>query len=167
MKEIWKNIPGYKSLYKASNLGRIKNAKDYVLSSGDNGNGYKSLCLWKNRKDKRHYVHRLIALTFIPNPDNKSTVNHKNGIKNDNKLNNLEWMTYSENHIHAFKNGWRSTYPTSGSRNRNAKLTEAQVSHIRYLIRKGKTNRYLADHYGIDISGIYNIKMCKTWKHVK
>ena len=79
------------------NTGRIKK-----LSPGRVGSGYLAVDLWRNRHCYRKLVHRLIAETFIPNPDKKTTINHKNGHKDDNRVENLEWVTYKENLKHCF-----------------------------------------------------------------
>lgn len=110
--EIWKPIPGYEGLYEVSNKGRVKslerdiidkNGKKYhrkerILKSLPDGNGYFQVCLHDNKgESKRLRVHRLVAEAFIPNPDNKSQINHKNEIKTDNCIDNLEWVTAKEN----------------------------------------------------------------------
>lgn len=117
-KEIWKDIPGYEGCYQASNLGNIKSIPRYVsnhtgmllvkeklITQRKNKQGYMICYLSKNAKDECFRVHRLIAKTFIPNPENKPQVNHIDGNKSNNRLENLEWCTNSENQIHAFKNG--------------------------------------------------------------
>lgn len=120
VKEIWKDIPEYKGLYQASNLGRIKSLDRYVNHSIKNKkqkikgkiksirldsiNQCLIIDLSKNGKVKTLLVHRLIAKTFINNNLNKREINHKNGIKTDNRTENLEWCTSSENKIHAIKN---------------------------------------------------------------
>lgn len=99
-KEIWKDIKDYEN-YSISNFGKVKNNNTQkILMSRDNGNGYKIIRLWKNNKEKVMYIHRLIAIYFIQNLDNKPEVNHINGIKYDNSIENLEWVTRSENEIH-------------------------------------------------------------------
>lgn len=101
MNEIWKPIVGFEKLYTVSSLGKIRGTK--ILAPGDNGRGYFYVFLSKNGKEKRFYVHRLVAKTFLPNPENKPYVNHKNGIRNDNRVENLEWVTQSENELHKYK----------------------------------------------------------------
>lgn len=105
-KEIWKDIPNYEGLYQASNLGKIKNKKtNKVLAKRYDHSGYLSVLLYKRGKYETKKVHRIIAKIFIPNPKNKPQVNHINGKKDDNNINNLEWVTCQENIIHSYKTG--------------------------------------------------------------
>lgn len=100
MKEIWKNIDGYKN-YKVSNLGRVKNIKkNIILAPILKSTGYIQFGISENGKAKCALAHRLVAEAFIPNPDNKPQVNHIDGIKNNNIVTNLEWNTPSENSLH-------------------------------------------------------------------
>lgn len=96
--EQWRSIPGYEGIYQVSSEGRVKNAYGHVLKPEMARNGYKRIKLFDKKKFQ---VHRLVALAFIPNPDNKEVVNHKNGIK----VENLEWNTWSENVKHAYATG--------------------------------------------------------------
>ena len=101
--EVWEWIPGYEGLYQASTLGRIKSLiTNKILKDTQIKSGYKIISLSKNKREKLWRVHKLIALTFIPNPNNYPVINHKNGIKNDNRADNLEWCTYSYNSKHAY-----------------------------------------------------------------
>ena len=103
--EIFKDIPWYEWIYQISNLGNIKSfyktgwcwILNKILQYW-----YYHISLYKNKKLKRYRIHRLVAQVFIPNPDNKKEVNHKNWIKTDNRVENLEWNTRSENQKHAF-----------------------------------------------------------------
>jgi hypothetical protein len=111
MEEVFKDIKGYEGRYQISNLGNVKslkNKKEIILKGGIDSCGYKIVSLIDtNKKQSTKTVHRLVAITFIPNPENKLTVNHINGIKLDNKIENLEWNTYAENMTHSFNNGLR------------------------------------------------------------
>lgn len=113
MNEVWKPIPGYEEYYEISSLGRVKRIKvGHGTQAGriikeyfDKHTGYCRVALSVNSKVKDYSVHRLVAMTFLPNPEEKREVNHINGIKTDNRLENLEWATPSENRIHAYDTG--------------------------------------------------------------
>lgn len=117
MKEIWKDIKGYEGLYQVSNLGNVKSLKRWIRQYNDyiekekilkpcvNSVGYYIVVLYKNKKKKNFYLHKLIAEAFIPNPNNYPQINHIDGNKRNNDINNLEWCTQSYNMIHAFKIG--------------------------------------------------------------
>lgn len=97
-REIWKFVPGYEGLYMVSNKGIVKNCRTgKILKPHKIKNGYLQVCLCKDWNKKMFLVHRLVALAFIPNPENKRTVNHKDEDKTNNCVWNLEWMTYKEN----------------------------------------------------------------------
>lgn len=99
MDEIWKPIPNYEGYYEASNLGRIRSVYRYkrVLKPMISNTGYERVDLFKNRHRKQYSVHRLVAITFIDNPDNKPFVNHRDENKINNCADNLEWVTHVEN----------------------------------------------------------------------
>lgn len=99
MEEVWKPIPGFEGYYEASNLGRIRSIYRYkrVLKPMISNTGYERVDLFKNRRRKQYSVHRLVAITFIDNPDNKPFVNHRDENKINNCADNLEWVTHIEN----------------------------------------------------------------------
>lgn len=115
MKEIWKDIKGYEGLYQVSDLGKIKSLaknvkmpkggirkqKEKILKPNIDKDGYFRVALTTNKKRKDYYVHRLVAQTFIKNTNNKNQVNHKDGNKQNNSIDNLEWCTVKENIHHA------------------------------------------------------------------
>lgn len=101
----WFDVPDYIGLYKINKNGEIKSLYyNKVLKFLYDKKGYVRAHLYKNNKAKSYQVHRLVATTFIPNPKNKPQVNHINGIKNDNRVKNLEWATAKENIIHGREN---------------------------------------------------------------
>ena len=109
--EIWKDIKGYEGSYQISNLGRVKSLvrlhvkKEVILTNTCDSNGYKMTTLTVNGFELKTSIHRLIAIAFIGNPHNKPQVNHINGIKTDNRIENLEWATSKENINHAWDTG--------------------------------------------------------------
>ena len=123
MQEIWKSIEGYEGKYEISSLGRVKSLSDnkgrkreLILKPKIGKQGYLYLNLWANSKGRAKKIHRLVAEAFLPNPEGKETVNHKNCVKTDNRLENLEWTTWSENTKHASAHGrMRNQYGENNS----------------------------------------------------
>ena len=108
--ENWKPIEESNGLYLISDLGNVKSTyKDIILKTELNWGSYNRVKLYYNGKYHSKSIHRLVAEAFIPNPENKREVNHKNGVKNDNRANNLEWATASENISHSYKTLNRKT----------------------------------------------------------
>ena len=123
MKEIWKDIRNYEGLYQASSYGRIRSLDGYfeqshpsgtiyhrlrkgkILKLSKDANGYLHIILHKNGTKKIFRVHQLIAQTFIQNTQNKPQINHIDGNKENNSVDNLEYCTLSENHLHAYRTG--------------------------------------------------------------
>ncbi len=108
--QTWKAIPGYEGQYEITNSGLVKrlyknNVKSKIISTRINNCGYIEVRLSKNSKSTTKFLHSLLAQTFIPNVNNRLEVNHINGIKTDNHLTNLEWVTHSENVMHAYRTG--------------------------------------------------------------
>lgn len=100
MKEIWKDILEYEGKYQVSNFGEVKNIKTKFILKPIDSHGYKYVHLCNSGKRKNKAIHRLVAIAFIPNPLNRLEVNHKDGNKTNNNVNNLEWCSRKENAVH-------------------------------------------------------------------
>jgi hypothetical protein len=146
----WKPVPGFEDAYEMNVRGivRSKNARYYhkVLPHKISG-GYPAVKLSKNGVESTQFLHRLLALAYIPNPECKAEVNHKNGIKNDYRLENLEWATHQENVLHAYQSGLASRQGQmkkvvnncSGKAYKNAKEA-AEAESINYSTLKTYLN---------------------------
>lgn len=173
--EIWKDIPGYEGRYQASNTGQIKAlarkrkngivSDERILKQQTWPLGYKKVTLCNDdNAHKTLFVHRLIALTFIDNPNNLPFVNHKDENGSNNHVENLEWctQTYNANYGHRLEK-------TRGENNIFHKLTESQVTEIRSIYRKNSRELgqpALARKYGVSRGAIENIVINKKWKHL-
>jgi len=169
MEEVWKDIEGYDGDYQISNKGNIKSfkrIKDGKLLKATVGNtGYCTVKLSNKDKERKTFrVHRLVALHFLELVEGKDNVNHKNGDKTDNDVNNLEWCTYKENNIHARKTGLNKA---NGEKHYCAKLTEENVKYIRENYIKGSRTfgqGALSRKFGVSQSQIFNVVHNITWK---
>lgn len=136
--------------------GTIVGKLGSVLNPTKTKAGYYVINLYVNKKKKRMYIHRIVALCYIDNPENKDTVNHKDGDKSNNSVKNLEWLTQTDNAKHAW---------SSGLNNNSFKLNKNQVDEIKYLYSNTKTShRELALKYNVTHTQIYNILNNKSWK---
>lgn len=168
-----KNVPiGYKEIpeyekWCASIDGIIINKRHrFVITPHPNYKGYNHVCL-KNKSTKS--VHRLVAKTFIPNPDNLPQVNHKDGNKNNNSVSNLEWCDNSTNVKHAFDNGLidkeKIRKNQTGETNSAAKITEKCALAI-HDMKDQFSRRELADFFGVSTGTINDILAKRSWKHI-
>lgn len=165
--EDWRAIPGYEGLYEVSTEGRIKSLagpKSPRIMLFNNCRGYRTVELWKDRTGKRFTVHRIVCLAFQgPRPDGFD-INHKNGVKSDNRNQNLEYVTKSENRKHAFATGLQTN---NGIKHSQHKLSEEDVRAIRNLICEMVPYKDIAPIYGVTASAIASIKLGRTWAHLK
>ena len=175
MRENWKIIEEFPT-YLISNYGNIKILKTLENRKTNINSGYELIVLDENGVKYSRLVHRLVAQAFIPNLENKPCVNHLNGIKTDNRVENLEWVTYKENIEHAVKTGLidhskrKNPSHKLHPRDEDNKLTKAnkeQVIEMRKMYDSGDyVLRELSDKFGMSISVIWRIVTRKTWKHI-
>lgn len=178
MKEIWKDIEGYEGLYQVSNLGRVKslprkvvglnnviqNFKGKILKQHKDKKGYLRVALSKNNKIKLKQVHRLVAEAFIPNPENKPTVNHKFGIKSDNRVSQLEWNSYREQIKNAINIGLID-YSKLNYKEINKKvISKTRKPICQYDLNGNFIKQYVGVNEAQRQTGIYNISKCLTGK---
>jgi len=163
--EIWKDIQDYEGRYQVSSFGRVKNIKTNTIITGSSDHGYYSIHVRPSKKSKqrRLRVNRLVAVAFVPNPENKPEVNHIDGNTKNNNINNLEWVTHSENMKHALKIGLVNN---SGERNVHCKLKEIDVVNIRNRFKNGEKPHNIAKDYPVSMIQINRIINNKTWKHI-
>ena len=194
--EIWKDIKDYEGLYQVSNSGRIKSLERYVnhrlgvvkfvreriKKQYKDRVGYKSVMLSKNGKQIRDYVHRLVGFAFVENPFNKPDINHKNGIKYDNRFINIEWVTKSENSLHMChvlgirpslgrvhseetkkkigeaRKGRKHLEETKRKiASARTKLTKNQKIEIKAKYKIGNSVKSLTKEYNVSVGPIYNV----------
>jgi len=176
MDEIWKKIPGLRDVFEASSFGRIRRLEDTGKEDRRwSGVGvivriYKPRILRCSKPSKKGYLrhriegrtwfaHRLVASAFIDNPENLPQVNHKNGIKDDNKPQNLEWVSNQQNRDHAVVMG----LIVRGERTGSAKITEEDVIKIR---TSKESKKSLAKTLCISDATIDDIRARRTWRHI-
>lgn len=162
--EEFRDIEGYDGYYQISNLGRVKNkVRGKILSNHIVNTNYYMVDLYLNKVRKKYYIHRLVASAFIPTIEGKLWVNHKNFIRLDNRLENLEWCNPSENVQHSYDNGANP----KGSLRRSTKLTEQQVIEIKHKLKDRIKQYVIANEYGVSYVTISDIKREIYWKQIK
>lgn len=175
MKERWKIIEEFPK-YLISNKGNIKVLETLENRVSHINSGYELIVFVVEEKRYSRLVHRLVAKAFIPNEYDKPCVNHINGIKTDNRVENLEWATYKENIDHAIKIGLidhskrKNPHHKPHPRDGDHKLTKSTKEEVIEMRRMYDTGDYvlrgISEKFGISISVVWNIVNRKTWKHI-
>lgn len=161
MNEIWKviNFIPTTRTYEISSYGRLR--RDAVLQSGTaTGHGYWAYSI----HNQRYLAHRLVALAFLPNPEGKRTVNHKDLNKSNNLVSNLEWATDLENIQHG--RSFLGNYNAVGEKSAGARITEEQAIEILSLRGGEETTRSIGFRYGVSHVVVTNIWTGRTWRHL-
>jgi hypothetical protein len=169
--EEWRDVVGYEGWYEVSDHGRVKRVKQAgggragrILQETYQTNGYAMVNLSRKNKIKRLAIHRLVLSAFVSLPEKSHVANHKNGIKTDNHVSNLEWTTYWENDNHS-RNVLGKHF--RGETNPQAKLTEEDVIYIRKAHSDGVlTQTKLARKYNVSHATIHSVVYRKTWTHI-
>jgi len=167
--ETWDELEGFEGIYKISTAGRLmhfyKNKRWKVVAPFKERTGYSVARIWLgDGKRKGVRVHRLVAKTFIPNPNNYEEINHKNGVKTDNRVENLEWCDrkYNAEYINVL-----NPDANRGENNPMAKYTNEQILEIYNLAWEGKlTYQQIADRFGMVKQEVPMIKFGKLWTYV-
>lgn len=172
MGEVWKDIDGYVGYYQVSSHGRVRSLprtvngrfyKGRVRSTKlNNKKQYPKISLYVNGVSTYYKVHQLVARSFIPNPENKREVNHIDGNKLNNHIDNLEWVTSKENKEHNKKLG----ITRIGSRHQNSIINEEIALEIKKMLHQGVKQKDIAKLFGIGESIVSEVKLEKTWVHV-
>jgi hypothetical protein len=173
--EIWKPVVGYEGFYEVSNLGRVQSLdrmclhqnrflKGKVLSQKTNRGGYHVVHL-RSKFESHPTVHKLVAESFLPNPNKKPTVNHIDGVKTNNQVCNLEWATHSEQMTHAISTGLYSppvlkTY--RGEEHGFCKIKDKDLPVILKMREDGLTLKTIASTFNVGISQIHRIVKGKS-----
>lgn len=175
--EEWRDVVGYEGLYQVSNLGRVKSlsrrivykdGREYnypskVIKNQKVSTGYRSVMLYGVNGKKQYYVHRLVAETFIPNPNNLSDVNHKDGCKTNNILSNLEWCSRSDNQKHAYKNGLNWAHMDEAIKERSRPVI--QYTSSGEVIAEYASTRKASKASGFNQGRISQYCRCENKKH--
>lgn len=167
-KEEWVDVPDTNGQYRISNFGRVyslprKRVRGGLLKCTPDSGGYPIVNIYYKEKRMPVRVHRLVAISFISNPDNLPQVNHKNGNRGDNRVENLEWITNAGNARHAFDTGLNRNF---GENNYASKLTENDIRTIRKMGECGFVHQLIADNFKVDRKTISDILHGLTWKNV-
>jgi hypothetical protein len=155
--EEWKEIKGTNGEYRVSNAGSVWSRKTKKILRPGLSRGYNWVCLFCDRKRKFRSIHGLVLEAFVGPRPTKYQANHKNFVRNDNRLENLEWLTHQENLKYSAAAGrlWKPQ-----------KLNPEKVKIIREMRANGVSVRTVAERFGVHINTISLIHKRKTWKHV-
>ncbi len=178
--EVWKDIPDYEGYYQCSNMGRVRSLdrhyynsrgrKRYhagvIIRQNTDPQRYKQVGLHKNGVSKTFRVHVLVMLCFVGERQGDDVINHKDGDKDNNSVENLEYCSQSHNMYHAHSTGLIKIIGKKGEANNSSKLLDWQVSEVRTLHSQGATQISLALKFNVSKSLISSIVRGESWRHL-
>lgn len=176
--EVWEEIPNYNGIYFVSNLGRVKSIDRNVFNKGNNSNCFRKGKVLRPNKDSGGYlyvglysvdgnktssikIHRLVAHAFCDGYSEGLEVNHKDGIRHNNTVNNLEWVTKSQNMRDVYKRGFN----TNGEKGNNSKLKDSDIGVIASLYDQGVSQGIIAKAFNVHQATISNVIRNKHYKN--
>jgi hypothetical protein len=178
MEEVWKDVVGWEGSYEISSFGRLRSkpflkrgcgrsgpftfwTKERILKPSLNADGYVIFRLQRDGVRESEGIHRLVAIAFLPNPDNLPEVNHKDSVRSNNHADNLEWVTSQQNARHAFDSGNRSN---ARERHPRAVLNEDLVRNIRTMYAEGARVVDIARALGLQYWTVSRVVHNRNWK---
>jgi hypothetical protein len=167
--ETFKAVVGYEKLYEVSDAGNVRTLiqkPPRLLKPGFGTSGYRFVNLTKRGEIRNRMIHRLVAEAFIGPLEKGMEVNHKNGDKHDNRLENLEFVTRSENIKHRIRVLGIKAHICRGIQSGNARFTETQVKNMREQWECGILPREIAAHYGCSLSAVWHVLKRRSWSHI-
>lgn len=174
-------IPEFSDFYEVSDAGSVRALDRYITEQSTGRRRfhkgrivtpkltgrYLGVSLFAKPLAQRFYIHRLVGLAFLPNPENKPCINHKNRNIHDNSIQNLEWVTYAENSQHFVQSpGFIPSVPPKGEHHHSSKFNEIAVRHLRLYWKPGDSCKAIATKYQVTPAAIYKMLRGDTWKHV-
>lgn len=184
MLEVWRDVIGFEGYYKISNFGNVKTVERYDkkrkrtiperLRKPVCVHGYLYCELWKDGKHERRAVHRMVAVAFLPPLDGRTEVNHKDGDKANNRLDNLEWCTHSENESHAYNTHLKTPYNRTGKNNpMYGKHQTEKAKSLISAVHKGRRHmeetreKMSAAHKGMKFTQTHKVNLGKSVSETK
>jgi hypothetical protein len=178
MNEIWKDIPKFNNEYQISNFGKIRSKHAVIIRSNGtthtrvskilkpakSKDGYYKGAVCVDKKMRTYCIHRLVAEAFCFKSYETQEVNHINGVKTDNRAENLEWCNRSENILHALRLGL--LIPRKGSQKTESKMDEATAKKLKEMIANGIKRSLVCEQLGITVHMYKDVQRGKTWMHV-
>lgn len=152
-----RSLKNYMESLLETKADELKKGKQY-RSSWNNRTGYPMVTLFKEGKPKHYLIHRLVALAFIPNPLNKPCINHIDGNKKNHSLSNLEWVTYSENGLHAYRTGLNNSDSQKGVTNGQGKYPVEDVREAKRLLKANVKRSEIMQLTGLTKASLKNIR---------